>query len=260
MAVYKIEDAGKGWIGHWIYFMITSLSRIPDFGKEKIKICFDREDWTDYQKETFEILSNKIEVVSEPKDFIFIESTKPTPHSFNDSLIYHIEPFLFDFLKNLFLSEIENKFIEGYDKIYIRRNLSHLTQGNEEDYACRNIRRRQLLNEDELVVRLEKLGFRCINLENYHLRDKIRIFYSASFIIGANGGGMSFLFASNPNLKYIEIVTPNPSQYIDHYKDLCRYFGFSFNRYNRILSSDGNDNIIIDIDNFISYVDEVSLK
>ena len=72
MNIYKIEDAAKGWIGHWFYFMITSLSRIPNFGKEKIKIFFDREDWTDYQKETFEILSNKIEVVSEPKDYIFM--------------------------------------------------------------------------------------------------------------------------------------------------------------------------------------------
>jgi capsular polysaccharide biosynthesis protein len=254
MEVYKIEDAGKGWIGHWLYFMITSLNKIPEFGKEKIKICFDREDWTDYQKETFEILSNKIEVVSKPKDFIFIESTKPNPDAFNGSLIYHIEPFLFDFLRNLFLSEIENKFIDGYDKIYIRRNLSHLTKGNEEDSACRNIRRRQLLNEDELVVHLEKLNFKCINLEDYHLRDKIRIFHSASCIVGPNGAGMSFLFASNPNLKYIEILTPNPSQYIDHYRDLCRYFGFSFNRYNHILSSDNNQNVTIDIDNFISYV------
>lgn len=251
--IYKIEDAGKGWIGHWFYLMITSLSRIPNFGKEKIKICFDREDWTDYQKETFEVLKEKIEVVSKPKDYIFIENTKPLTFT-NNSPFSFIDQSLFQFLRNLFLSEIEDKNIEGYDKIYICRNLSHLTQGNEEDIACKNIKRRQILNEDELVPHLENLGFKCINLENYHLRDKIKIFYNSSFIIGPNGGGMSFLFAGNLNLKYIEIVTPNPSQYIDHYKDLCEYFGFSFNRYTKILTCDSNDNILIDIDDFVSYV------
>jgi capsular polysaccharide biosynthesis protein len=254
MAVYKIEDAGKGWIGHWIYFMITSLSRIPEFGKEKVKICFDREDWADYQKETFEVLGDKIEVVSKPENYIFVESTKPTPNSFNDSLVYHIDPSMFSFLRDLFLGEIGDTFIEGYDKIYISRNLSHLTQGNEEDSACKNIRRRQLLNEDILLPHLKELGFKCINLEDYHLRDKIRIFSSASVIVGPNGAGMSFLFASNPNLKYIEIVTPTPFQYIDHYRDLCRYFGFSFNRYNKVVYSDHNGNIYIDVEDFISYL------
>jgi len=86
------------------------------------------------------------------------------------------------------------------------------------------------------------------------LRDKIRIFSSASVIVGPNGAGMSFLFASNPNLKYIEIVTPTPFQYIDHYRDLCRYFGFSFNRYNKVVYSDHNGNIYIDVEDFISYL------
>jgi capsular polysaccharide biosynthesis protein len=257
MDIYKIEDAGKGWIGHWFYFMITSLSRIPNFGKKKIKICFDRDDWTDYQKETFDILKEKIEVVFKPKDYIFIENTKPL-NVFNDGLTSFIEPSLFQFLRNLFLSEIDDKNIDGYDKIYIRRNLSHLTQGNEEDVACKNIKRRQLLNESELIPHLEKLGFKCINLEDYHLKDKIRIFHSASFIIGPNGGGMTFLFASNLNLKYIEIVSPNPSQYIDHYRDLCNYFGFDFNRYNKVLTCDFNDNITIDIDDIILYVKNLS--
>lgn len=260
MEVYKIEDAGKGWIGHWFYFMLTSLSKIPNFGSERVKICFDREDWTDFQKQTFEILEKKIEVVSKDQETIFVESVKPTPYSFNDSLIYHIEPSLFDFLKNLFLSEIDNKFIEGYEKVYIRRNLSHLTQGNAEDIACRNIKRRQLLNEEELIPHLEKLGFKCINLEEYHLIDKIRIFYSSSFIIGPNGGGMSFLFASNPGLKYVEIVTPNPTQYIDHYRDLCRYYGFMFNRYSNAVSSDDNGNISIDVNDFISYLEDIINK
>lgn len=260
MEVYKIEDAGKGWIGHWFYFMLTSLSKIPNFGSERVKICFDREDWTDFQKETFEILEKKIEVVSKDQETIFVESVKPTPYSFNDSLIYHIEPSLFDFLRNLFLSEINNKFIEGYEKVYIRRNLSHLTQGNAEDIACRNIKRRQLLNEEELIPHLEKMGFRCINLEDYHVRDKIRIFHSSSIIVGPHGGGMSFLFASNPNLKYVEILTPNPSQYIDQHRDLCRYYGFMFNRYSNVVSSDDNGNIFIDVNDFISYLGDIIRK
>lgn len=255
MKIYKIEEAGKGWIGHWFYFMVTAFSNIPEFGKEKIGVCFDREDWTSYQTETFDILKNYIELVPNTTPHIFIPSVKMDNRAKNNSGICHIEPRYFHFLRNLFLSEIENLKIDGFDKVYIRRNKCHLSLGNAEDTLIANIKRRQILEEDELVERLEDIGFTCINLEDYSVSDKIRIFHSASVILGPNGAGMTFLFAAKFDVKYIEIVTTTPRwQYIDYYLDVCNTFGLNFNRYSDVKLLDSEDNISINIEEFIDYL------
>lgn len=255
MKVYKIEESGKGWIGHWFYYMLTTLSNIPEFGKEKIGICFDREDWVSYQTETFDILKDYVELVPNNTPHIFVPSVKSVPGTANGSGISHIESKYFHFLRDLFLKEIKNLNIDGFDKVYIRRNKCYLSLGNAEDTLMANIRRRQILEEDELVERLKNMGFTCINLEDYDVSDKIRIFYNASVILGLNGGGMTFLFAANPKIKYIEIVTNTPRwQYNDQYLDVCNAFGFGFNRYSDVKVLDGEDNISINIEELINYL------
>lgn len=256
MKPYRIEEAGKGWIGHWFWYMVGAFNRIPEFGKEKVKVCFVDEDWTPYQTETFEILSDTIEVVPYTEDHIYIESHHPI-HSQNGVDVSHLDPSVWIFVKDLFLSSIGDTKIDGYDRVYVRRNLSHLSQGNERDTMCKNIRRRQILNEDELVERLKELDFKIINLEDYHTRDKIRIFNSASVILGPNGGGMCFTFVAQPGTKYIEILPPNPHQYIDMYRDMCREFDLEFHRFQNVTKEDNLDNMTIDIESLISYLNSI---
>lgn len=256
MKIYCIEEAGKGWIGHWFWYMVGALNKIPEFGKEKIKVCFLDEDWTAYQLETFEILKDKLEVLPYTPNHIYIEHHHPI-HSQNGIEISHIDPSVWIFVKNLFLSSIGDTKIEGYDRIYIRRNLSHLSQGNEKDTACKNIRRRQIINEDQLVERLKDLDFKIINLEDYHTRDKIRIFNNASVILGPNGGGMCFTFMAQPRTKYIEILPANPHQYIDMYRDMCREFNLEFHRFSDVKKEDNLDNMSVNIDSLISYVKSI---
>lgn len=253
MKTYRIQEAGKGWIGHWFWYMVGALNKIPEFGKEKIQICFEDEDWTPYQLETFEILKDKIELVPNTTPHIYIECQRPI-HAQNGLEISHIDPSVWVFVKDLFLSSIGETKIDGYDKVYIRRNLSHLSQGNERDGMCKNIRRRQILNEDELVERLKELDFKILNLEDYHTRDKIRIFHNASVILGPNGGGMCFTFVAQPGTKYIEILPPNPHQYIDMYRDMCREFNLEFHRFTDVVKEDHLDNMNVNIDSLIKYL------
>ena len=67
---FKIEDCKSGMIGHWIWLMIAALKDVKDFKKEKINVCFDDEDFTRFQKETFELLKNRINVVKKDQNFI----------------------------------------------------------------------------------------------------------------------------------------------------------------------------------------------
>lgn len=250
MKTYRIEEAGKGWIGHWFWLMIGSLKDVPEFGKEKIQLCFLDDRLPQYSLETFELLSDKIELVPYTNSSICIESVKPLD-THNGHNIPFIDPNIHYFLRDLFLPTIGNIKIEGYDKIYIRRNKSHLSLGNIDDS---NIRRRQILNEDELVERLKEFEFKILNLEDYHIRDKINIFHNASLVLGPNGGGMVYTFACKAETQYIEILPPNPHQYIDQYLHVCNALNIKFNRFQDVVKEDHLDNMSVNIDSLISYI------
>ena len=73
---YKIEDCKPGMIGHWIWLMIGALKNIKDFEKKKINVCFDDENFSSFQKETFELLKNRIKVVPKDENYVFVEAVK----------------------------------------------------------------------------------------------------------------------------------------------------------------------------------------
>lgn len=257
MKVYHIREAGKGFIGHWFWFMLGALPNIPEFGKEKIYLCLNDETIPEYVTDTFEILKDKIELVPYTDTSISVECVYPNPGHKNGVDIPFIDTKVFLFLQDLFLSSIDDLNIEGYDRIYIRRNRSHFSLGNTNDFACKNIKRRQILNEDELVENLKKLNFKILNLEDYHTQEKIKIFHSASTVLGPNGGGMVHTFASKPKTKYIEILPENPHQYIDQYKHQCKALNLDFHRFQEVSKEDHLDNMKVNIDSLMNYLERV---
>ena len=68
--------------------------------------------------------------------------------------------------------------------------------------------RRKMVNEDELVDKLNKIGFIEIFAENLNIDEKINLFSNADIIIGSIGGGMANLLFSSKNTKAIVLVTP----------------------------------------------------
>ena len=82
--IYKIEEAGKTWIFHWIVLMLGALKDIDL--SQRVDVCFDREDFNSYQKESFEILSDVINVVPNTCDWVLLPSVKPLDFSNNSGL------------------------------------------------------------------------------------------------------------------------------------------------------------------------------
>ena len=285
---YKIEDCRPGFLGHWIFYMVGAFKNIKEFKKKKINVCFDNEDFTIIQKQTFEILKDRINVLPNDGNFIFVPAVKTRTSlwsyfkqiSYNlvnkkfslkliNEYIYFfilllkkfflnddafIEKKYFVFLRNLFIKEIKDMNLDGFDKIFIKRQGSEKNNGNIEDGK---LKRRQILNENEIANVAEKFGFKVIQLENYHLKDKIKIFFNAKSIMGANGGGMAFLFMSKPGTKYIEIVPRDPHQWVDHYKQMSRLFNFKFFRYDNVKKVDEYDNMVVDKENFENYLKNI---
>jgi len=96
--------------------------------------------------------------------------------------------------------------VNEYDYIYISRRT--WINNDISNIGTNYTTRRKMINEDELVEELNKIGFKEIFTENLSTDEKINIFYNAKMIVGSIGGGMSNLLFSKPETKSFVIVTP----------------------------------------------------
>ena len=246
--IYKIEESGKNWIYHWFVYMVGALNKVDL--SSKIDVCFDAEDFTAYQKETFELLKDVINVVPYTENSTFIPHNKPTDIT-NNSGRFHVDPKSYSFLRELFLSRVGGFDTTGYENIYICRSKAHLCEGNRND---RNSRRRHILNEGELVESLEKEGFKAIHFEDYTVSEKVQIFNNAKRVIAPQSGGLVFSLFASPTTEIIEIYPPNPHQYLDQYIDICRVLGIPFKRFIDVVKMDRYDNMTVQPEKLINFI------
>lgn len=81
-------------------------------------------------------------------------------------------------------------------KIYVsRRDLTRTGRGST----------RVMLNEDELIARLQSLQFDIVEPENLSVREQIQAFSSASMVVGPAGSGMFNTMFCHPGTKIIDI-------------------------------------------------------
>jgi hypothetical protein len=248
-----------------------------DFDKPPYRIYISNElsgvcayKKNDYQRQTIELLKD---------DFIFIEKDEI---SSDDIIINNYgEPlYLIDgddinnrYVNSLndenskllsskdgyqFLRDIGNKVeiteddISKYKnkKFFLSRKNSHLLEGNS---SVGQIKRRQILNEDELVNKLKEYDIDFIFLEDYTLEEKIKIFKLASLIISPNSGGLTFSLYSDENTNIVELNVANPHQISKQYYDICEKFNIPYTKFT-CSKVDNYDNMSVDINSFISYL------
>jgi capsular polysaccharide biosynthesis protein len=173
-----------------------------------------------------------------------IESSKQVDGLFDVSI--------YTFLRELFLSRIKNNFdTTEYNKIYIRRDKSHLCEGNLADSSAR---RRQIINEQELVDKLLEIGIKSIYFEDYTVEQKIQIFRDASLVVAPQSGGLVFTLFGQQNADIVEIYPPNPHQYCDHYINICGALDIPFRRFVDVTKVDYYDNMIVNPEQLVNFI------
>lgn len=104
-------------------------------------------------------------------------------------------------------------------KIYIsRRTWIHNDLSN---IGTNYTTRRKLINEDELVKSLKKIGYKEIFTENLSTIEKILIFDNADYIVGAIGGGVCNVLFSSKKTNLSVLISPT-------FLDINKRFIFSF--------------------------------
>lgn len=266
MIIYYIEDRGATFFGHFILYMMAGLYNIENnyyIRNNDSKLLNDsRIIYNTNEKSTYPIFlyiknitlwQRDIVNTLDSNKFILLETIPE-----NTSTIISVygapcaknpccdEPNkYFFYTRNLFLRDIY--YFEKNKNVFITRI------GSEKYHN--NIKKRHILNENDLVKCLNKYNFIYINLEELTMKEKVLLFNTSNIIISTHGASLTCSLFANKNTKIIEIVNKGESNgfHINHYKFICETMEISYYRYSDILE-DTNGNMNINIDKFEKYL------
>jgi capsular polysaccharide biosynthesis protein len=108
-----------------------------------------------------------------------------------------------------------------------------------------------MINEEEVYNKLKKYNFEYIQLEDYNMYEKIKLFMESEVILSSNSGALTLLLFANIKTKIIEII--NTGENTKHYYDISTILGLNYNRYSNI-NEDDNVNFILDYNEFEKYL------
>ena len=218
----------------------------PTNNELKFPIKIYMKDITQFQKETFEIIKDQFELIEDLSSFndnyeIISIYGDTCYHSIGDNRNLTIP-----FLRNLILERCHYNLIKG-KRIYVTRKNSE-----PQHYG---ILKRHMLNEDEFINKiLNKYNIDYIQLEEYSMIDKIKLFMESELIISPHSGCLTLLMFSNINSKVIEILNNGTGGFTNvHHIDTSKILGINYNRYSYIKEdSNGNFNLnMVEFEKFL---------
>ena len=203
------------------------------------------KDVVPFQREAFEIIKDKFELVEDLNsipDYEIVSMYGETCQNGVSDNQYNIFPFI----RGLFLEKCKYELIKG-KRIFITKKNSELIAYHG------GVLKRFVLNENELVNMLKKYNFEYIQLEDYPMNNKIQLFMESEMIISTNSSALTFTLFSNKNTKIIEIVNKGSGCSHEHFKCICDTLNLNYNRHS-IIVEDSNGNFNINVAEFEQYL------
>ncbi len=272
--IFYLEGRGGRWIYHFflynlsgLYYIINEIynyrgssgtsvllhdaSKIvekPSIKELTFPIKIHMKDIVPFQKETFDIIKDKVELIEDLScinyDYEIVSIYGDTcEKSIGDNRTVTIP-----FLRNLFLERCHYHLIKG-KRIYVTRK-------NSEPQHYGTLKR-HILNEEELIKLLNKYNIEYIQLEEYSMLDKIKLFMESELIISPHSGCLTLLMFSNINSTVIEILNKGTDGFSHvHHIDTCNILGLNYKRYSNI-NEDQNGNFVLNMDEFEKYLIEL---
>jgi hypothetical protein len=224
--------------------LLDDKSKIVKFPTTEIKfpIKIHMQNILPFHREAFEIIKDQFELIEDLNTIpdyeivsIYGETCDKTPYSDNAINI-------FPFLRQLFLNKLNYEVIPG-KRIFITRKNSNLMP-----HHC--TLRRYILNENVVIPFLQDRNFEIIQLEDYSMHDKIKLFMESEVILSSNSAALTFCLFANKQTNIIEIMNKGTKNYShQHYITICNTLGLNYNRFSDIIEDD-NGNFNLDLSKF----------
>jgi capsular polysaccharide biosynthesis protein len=212
--------------------MISGLRTLKDV-KKPVKIhTFNQEE---FQQTTLELLKPDFEFVesTDGYEIVKLHGSDCLPSDPCDLF----EKECYTFLRETLLKDELKNPGRPTRLLYISRSKSHELSTNQ------GRRRRQVLNEYDAYNILKKYHFEFINLEDFSLIEKIRLFQDAKMIISPNGGALTMCLFAHNKTKVIEIHDALSNGENQHF-NICKNLDIDIERYTNVTSLDKYNNVV----------------
>jgi capsular polysaccharide biosynthesis protein len=261
--IFYLENRGNQYIYHFLVYVLGGLYLIENeiynirgpkntsgllINNNIVKVPSNKviipyiiyiPDLSQWQIEAFELLAPKFILINElPSEKYEIIS------------IYGILSTKLDLQSLLYTRQLFNKVITyptiQKKYVYISRKQS----------ACfhNNVLKRHVLNEDALIIMLNKYNFSIVILEDLQFSEKIKLFQQSNIILSTMGSQGTLMLFANDDCKYIEICKKGTSGFPNNQiQQLCSVINRQYNRYNKI-NEDKMGNFTLDISLFEKYL------
>jgi capsular polysaccharide biosynthesis protein len=202
-----------------------------------------------FQREAFEIIKDKFELIEDLNSIPDYEIVSIYGETCIDNICDNPKS-IFPFLRQLFVKQFNYKVIPG-KRIFITRKNSEIQHNG--------ILKRYILNENEVINFLKQKNFEIIQLEDFSLHDKIRLFMESEVILSTHSGGLIFSLFMNVNAQIIEILNRGTIGFNhEHYIQICNSLDLKYNRYSHI-NEDNNGNFNLNLIEFEKYLNNLSI-
>jgi len=225
--VHVLENRGNSIFMHWFLYVVSGLADISHLPKP---ILFHTSISETFQRESLELLKPDYEYVENTTGYSIVQI-----HGAPCINACHVSDHYYHFVRNEIL--VKNNLevtAEPTRRIYISRSKSHLL-------ACNHgSKKRQMINESKLMDTLKGHGFECIHLEDYNLKEKIRLFQEAKIVVSPNGGAFTMCFFANrcSTMMFIR----NPGTMETQYSHICEVLSIPIVYYEKVRCLDAKGN------------------
>lgn len=201
---------------HWMVDVLPRLELLRQ------QMDLDQIDWFvvnsiqhPFQVETLKMLGIPLDRVIASDQHPYIQATELIAPSFSGHFGW-LEPWALAFLRRSFLDPIlDTVFFDAILAEQTPFGLNHLTAFPKRIYVSRaDANHRRVLNEPEVLERLQAFGFVAVELEGLSFQAQVALFAHAEVMIMPHGSGLANLIFCSPNTTVVELVAPH---YIRHY-------------------------------------------
>ena len=131
-------------------------------------------------------------------------------------------------------------------------------QGPDRIFVIRkNVRRRELINQEEVAHNLQSLGFVSVDPANLTFKEQVQIFSNARIVIGVHGAGLTNLLFSPPGGHLIDLQT-GPLQ--PFFRGLAQAKRFGYTALKGASNSDcpsHHDDFVIDVEELMATLNSI---
>lgn len=201
---------------HWMVDVLPRLELLrQQMDLKQIDWFFVNSIQHPFQVETLKMLGISPERVIASDQHPYIQATELVAPSFSGHFGW-LEPWALDFLRRSFLDPIlDNIFFDTISDCPELNKLEHYANLPQRIYISRSdANHRRVLNEAEVLERLQAFGFVAVELEALSFQAQVALFAHAQVIVAPHGSGLTNLVFCSPGTTVVELVSPH---YMRHY-------------------------------------------